>query len=237
MIIWTLATGSEADLDKHLIQLASNVLSDDELSRAQRFQFEADRNRFVAAHALCRLMLSSQAEFEPSFWEFAREQRGRPYVVNSQLPMDFNLSHTTGMVGCALSTAGRVGFDLEYCLRPVNIDSLARRKFAPEESEDVLSFSDERQRDRFFRYWTLKEAYIKVTGRGLHQSLDSFCFDLNGSSPMCRVNGQCLDQYRFGLIPAGSTHQAAWAFETSKKQPVTPEVVHLDLDAFQEMLG
>lgn len=236
MIIWTLATGSEADLDKNLIQLASNVLSDEELSRARRFKFEADRNRFIAAHALCRLMLSSRGELEPSFWEFGREPEGRPYVINSQLPLDFNLSHTTGMVGCALSTLGRIGFDLEYCLRPVNIDSLARKKFAPEESKDVLSFSDEEQRDQFFRYWTLKEAYIKVTGRGLRQSLDSFCFDLKGSDPQCRVNGQCLNQYKFGLLSAGNTYQAAWAFEVNKEQNLTPEVIHLDPEAFQGML-
>jgi len=237
VIIWTLATGSEAGLDRYLIQLASHVLSKDELSRAQRFQFDADRNRFILAHALCRLMLSSEGEYEPSFWEFGIEPQGRPYVMNSQLPLDFNLSHTSGMVGCAVSTFGRVGFDLEYCLRSANIENLVKKKFALEESEDVLSLSDQEQRNQFFRYWTLKEAYIKATGKGLRQPLDSFCFDLKDSSPRCRLNGQRLNQYKFGLVSAGNDYQAAWAVEIDKKQNLAPEIKHLGLEVFLDMFG
>jgi 4'-phosphopantetheinyl transferase len=236
LIIWTLATGNEAGLDQRLIQLASGILSEEERLRARRFQFDADRNRFLLSHALCRLMLSSQGEYEPAFWQFDREIQGRPYVTNSISPLDFNLSHTRGMVGCALSTSGRVGFDLEHRLRAVNISRLAEKKFAAKETEDVLALSDKEQRDQFFRYWTLKEAYIKVTGRGLREALDSFCFDLTSAHPRCQLGDQNSNRYSFGLFSASQEHQAAWALEAREKQTLLPEIHNLSLKEFQEML-
>tara|TARA_R110002073_G_scaffold93832_2_gene218769 strand:- start:529 stop:1242 length:714 start_codon:yes stop_codon:yes gene_type:complete len=236
MIIWTLATGDESILEKGLIQLASTVLSKDEISRAQRFQFVPDRNRFILAHALCRAMLSSQGEHEPSLWEFDREIHGRPYVTNSQLPMDFNLSHTCGMVGCAISALGRVGFDLENCQRSVDYARLAEKKFSKTESNDVLSLSGQKQREQFFRYWTLKESYIKLTGKGLREALDKFSFDLTGTQPACQIKGRSQEQLGFGLFSAGNIHQAAWAIESDVREARQPEIIQLDLKAFEEML-
>jgi 4'-phosphopantetheinyl transferase len=236
MIIWTLATGDQSSLEKGLIRLASNVLSMDEISRAQRFQFESDRNRFILAHALCRIMLSYQGDHEPSQWEFDREIHGRPYVTNSQLALDFNLSHTSGMVGCAISTMGRVGFDLEDCRRSVDYARLAEKKFSITESKDVLSLTGQAQSDQFFRYWTLKESYIKLTGKGLREGLDSFSFDLTGTQPTCQIKDRYQDRFSFGLFFASKNHQAAWAIESDIKQFQQPEIKQLDLVEFEKIL-
>jgi len=236
MIIWTLAIGDEASLGKGLVRLASNVLSKDEFMRAERFQFESDRNRFILAHALCRVMLSSQGEHEPSRWEFDREANGRPYVTNSQLPLDFNLSHTSGMVGCAISTLGRVGFDLENLCRSVDYTRLAEKKFAASESKDVLSLTGQEQSKQFFRYWTLKESYIKLTGKGLREALDRFSFDLTNTQPSFQVDGRYQDRFNFGLFSVRDSHQAAWAIESDYKHFQQPEITNLGIKEFEEVL-
>jgi len=236
MIIWTLATGDEASLEKDLVRLASDVLSKDEILRAERFKFESDRNRFILAHALCRVMLSSQGEHEPIMWEFDREIHGRPYVTNSQLPLDFNLSHTRGMVGCAISTLGRVGFDLENCKRSVDYVRLAEKKFSSCESEDVLSLAGKQKNTQFFRYWTLKESYIKLTGKGLREALNSFSFDLATTQPAFQVDGGFQDRFRFGLFSASDNHQAAWAIESDIEHFQQPEITYLGLKEFKEVL-
>ena len=56
---------------------------------------------------------------------------------------------------------------------------IANRYFAPEESSIVHAAPPDQARHLFFRFWTLKEAFIKATGEGLIRPLDSFAFTLD----------------------------------------------------------
>ncbi|MCC6621519.1 MAG: 4'-phosphopantetheinyl transferase superfamily protein [Deltaproteobacteria bacterium] len=89
-----------------------------------------------------------------------------------------NLSHTDGLVALAVS-ATPVGVDVEDRQRPGRTVELADRFFAPSESRALRALPPERQRDRFFDLWTLKEAYIKARALGLAIPLASFAFDLD----------------------------------------------------------
>lgn len=84
----------------------------------------------------------------------------------------FSLSHSGYRVMCVISTAP-VGCDVELVKdRNMNI---ARRFFTEEEYADIMEQPDDSAKaDRFFRYWTLKESFIKCDGRGLGMPLDSF---------------------------------------------------------------
>ena len=48
----------------------TSLLEPDERSRAERFQFERDRNAFVLAHALLRRVLSRYERVQPDSWRF-----------------------------------------------------------------------------------------------------------------------------------------------------------------------
>lgn len=54
--------------------------------------------------------------------------------------------------------------------------SVAEHFFAPPEVAELASLPPERRQDRFFEYWTFKEAYIKTRGMGLSLPLDKFSF-------------------------------------------------------------
>ena len=42
-----------------------------------------------------------------------------------------------------------------------------------------MKIEDEHKRcEEFYRLWTLKESFMKVTGLGMKLPLDSFCFQL-----------------------------------------------------------
>lgn len=57
---------------------------------------------------------------------------------------------------------------------------------AREEYEAVLMReTEEERRDCFFRYWVLKESFIKATGRGMALPLNSFSICL-GEPPVLR---------------------------------------------------
>ncbi len=81
----------------------------------------------------------------------------------------FNISHSGEYVLCAVSEAP-VGCDIEKAENaPFEItDSV----FLPSERKYIAEAqSDEDKSRRFFRLWTMKESYIKMTGEGLGEFL------------------------------------------------------------------
>lgn len=77
----------------------------------------------------------------------------------------FNISHSGDVAMCAVSNCP-VGVDVQV-ERDFD-EGICRRFFLPREADFVLNESDPCQkREKFFRIWTLKEAYVKMTGGGL----------------------------------------------------------------------
>jgi 4'-phosphopantetheinyl transferase len=153
------------------------MLDAEELARADRFVFDADRDIFTAAHALARAMLSEAAGRPTTFWRYVKGAFGKPALAPecAEGGLQFNISHTHGFVACALARDDDIGVDTEASDRRTNF-AIADRFFAPEEARVVQALPPGRQACVFFRFWTLKEAFIKATGEGLRRPLDSFSF-------------------------------------------------------------
>jgi len=172
--VWT-ATTEEAG--RHL-QEYRTLLTADETARAERFWRDADRARFVIARALVRTMLSRYVSVPPHGWRLRIEAHGRPEIDNlppSAPDLRFNLSHTEGLVACAVTVGRDVGIDVEWVQRTLTHD-VADRFFSEQESADLRALPKDEQPMVFFDYWTLKEAYIKARGLGLALPLGQFTF-------------------------------------------------------------
>jgi 4'-phosphopantetheinyl transferase len=155
------------------------LLSADERAREGRFHFDADRERFVIGRALIRLQLSRYLGGDPRGWAFVTNAHGRPEMLatDGPVPLGFNVSHTRGMVACALASTRDVGVDVECVDRALTHD-VADRFFAPAEVVALRALPTMDQARVFFDYWTLKEAYIKARGMGLALPLRHFAFRL-----------------------------------------------------------
>jgi len=166
------------------------VLDADEQARAARFHRDSDRALYRAAHVLLRNALSRQAAPPPAAWRFVRGAHGRPEIDTDVCPdtggLRFNLTHTPGLVCCALTRNLTVGVDAE-CLRRVrDARALAERFFAADEAAAVAAAGppgSAAEALTFQSLWTLKEAYVKAVGRGLSLGLDRFAFRLAGDTP------------------------------------------------------
>lgn len=161
------------------------LLSADELERAGRFHFDRDRDCFVLGRALTRLQLSRWLGGDPRAWRFVTNLHGRPELAGSAgrtLPLGFNVSHTRGLVACAVADTRDVGVDVERVDRHLTHD-VAERFFAPREVADLRARPSAEQARVFFDYWTLKEAYIKARGLGLALPLAHFAFTLSAEGP------------------------------------------------------
>jgi len=160
-----------------------------ERSRYERYRFPRHRHEYLVAHALLRSCLSRYAEQPPQDWRFSINAYGQPeiQVEQGEPPLRFNLSHTEGLVTCAITRAADVGIDVEYGGQPVRAEDLAAiaaAHFAPVELAELARLTGIAWRHRFFDIWTLKEAYIKAQGKGLSLPLQQFALRLQPGGPV-----------------------------------------------------
>jgi 4'-phosphopantetheinyl transferase len=192
------------------------LLSEAERARWTRYVAPDARIQYLVSRVLVRTILSRYAEVSERAWQFEANRYGRPYVSQPRAwrGIYFNLSNTTGLVVCAIAKECDIGIDVENVTRTLDVDELAPTVFASKELADFRRSAPEHRRNRFFSYWTLKEAYIKARGMGLSLPLDSFWFDLGGPSPLLHVTEQCGDRperWRFYQYAPTVEHRMAIA--------------------------
>jgi phosphopantetheine--protein transferase-like protein len=168
----------------HLLRTESFPLADAErnflpfLPAAERGEYgrlggEGRRGEFLASRLLLRGLFSAYLEREMDDLEFLKGDHGKPYLKGS--PLEFNLSHTEGLVACCF---GRhpVGIDVEKLDLAAwpgeRWKPLAERFFSAEERGYLSSQPEENQAASFFGIFTLKEAYVKCCGYGLSRELN-----------------------------------------------------------------
>ena len=97
--------------------------------------------------------------------------RGKPYFPDSDL--HFSISHTPKRVFCLLSDRP-VGLDAEGMDRNIDL-KLAQKILSP--TEKAVFDGSEDKRTTLLKFWVLKEAYAKLTGRGWGSYLYETDFD------------------------------------------------------------
>ena len=149
---------------------------------------------------LVRTALSHHGGIDPRDWSFGAGEHGRPFIAGPVQPdLDFNLTHTEGMIVCLVASIPGAGVDVEFLPRRNDTAGVARHFFAPQEQAGLP--------ERFFDYWTLKEAYIKARGKGLALPLDGFWFDISGAEPVIAFDERIPDD------------PARWRFQTLSLSP------------------
>ena len=151
----------------------------DRQARADRFRFEDDRKRCLCADMLARRMLAKIADVSPADISFTQGDKGKPYA---NVPFFFNVSHSGDFVLCAVSDVP-IGADVEH-IKPFRAGMVARY-FTEIEAAYVWGNSpapDGNATDpaicaRFYRVWTAKEAYVKMTGTGISTDLSAVSYD------------------------------------------------------------
>ncbi len=168
-------------LDPGSLEECRAWLSTDELERLQRFTHVESRRQFLVGRALLRGMLSRYTGRDPHALEFRYNSYGKPTLKTpAEPPLEFSVSHTRGLVVCAVAACGALGVDVE-CARTVsNPLEFARRFFAPAEAAELASLPAARRKAAFLEFWTLREAFVKARGVGLMTAPADFAFSLSG---------------------------------------------------------
>jgi 4'-phosphopantetheinyl transferase len=160
-----------ADLDT--VDAETDVLSDDELERADRFRFDRDRRRFVAARSALRRTLARYVDAGPAELSFQYGPYGKPDVPGA--PVSFNVSHSGSCALFAFGPRFELGVDVEVLDHALVDDLLvARQFFSPREVEALRAHVPSARPRAFLRCWTRKEAFVKARGEGLNLPLQDF---------------------------------------------------------------
>jgi 4'-phosphopantetheinyl transferase len=198
----------------------TELLSRTEIDRAAKFYFEQQRNEYIAAHALTRRMLSEVGGGAPKDWVFSIGHWGKP-IIEGRNDLHFSLSHTDGLVACAISREVVLGIDAEPTNRECFFD-VALRFFAPEEQIWLMSLPKASRSRGFLRLWTLKEAFVKATGMGLSYGLENFVVLFDPLRVSLGNEGQAT-QWRLYERIVGESHALALAWSGPDAEIVTLE--------------
>jgi len=161
-----------------LLKQYKALLTKDERIKQQRYRFDKDKHSALITRAFVRDLLSYYADVNPNDWRFSKGEKDKPEIINPPIPLRFNISHTDKLIICAVMLNDDIGCDVENTKRNTDPLLIAERFFSPSEVAELFALPDNKQRSRFFDYWTLKESYIKAWGLGLSIPLADFSFDI-----------------------------------------------------------
>ncbi len=202
------AVVADLDVGRDRLRRMRETFSAREQQRFQSFAHEQHRARWGASRGILREVLSAALGIAPADVAFRFGAHGKPFVDG----LRFNISHSGARALIALAQV-EVGADVELP-RARRTDDIARRFFAPGEVQRLFTVADPAvRRDQFFRLWTCKEAFLKVTGEGLSRSTRSYEIELlaGGSARINWANGipDASARYSVYLVEPGDGYRAA----------------------------
>ncbi|KAJ8880360.1 hypothetical protein PR048_016829 [Dryococelus australis] len=159
--------------------LASACIQEEEKVRIGKFVFRSDAKASLVGRLLMRKYVSSATGIPYSEVNFLRDEMGKPYVLNPLV--NFNVSHHGDYVVLAGELASnKVGVDVmkfEYKTGKElkEFFSTMSRQFTPQEWGHIrgpIGTPASKQVVMFYRYWCLKESYLKAVGTGISVDLN-----------------------------------------------------------------
>ena len=169
-----------------------NTVSKYRQQKINAYKNRKDKNLSLGAGILLKYSLKSLGLSEKDM-VYGNGKYGKPYFKNEP-DIYFNISHSDRYVLLAVSDR-EVGCDIE---KVDSIDlKIAKRFFNIDEYNTILSLHNtEEQKRKFYRFWTLKESFIKATGYGMNLPLDKFCISL-AEEKICVNCSDIKKQYTF----------------------------------------
>ncbi|WP_290763187.1 4'-phosphopantetheinyl transferase superfamily protein [Fibrobacter sp. UBA4297] len=177
--------------------------------KAMSFKFPKGKMQSLGVGLLLK-QACRDAGFDGADNHIAYGENGKPYLLDFP-DVHFNLSHSGERVMCVISPF-EVGCDVEIIKG--DRGKLAERFFKPEESAWIKHFETlEAQSEAFYRLWTLKECYMKVTGRGLSLMPDMFALHMDERENVLLFHGGDRLEYSFREIDLHDGYRYAYCIK------------------------
>ena len=189
-------------------------LTDYERQTVSKFSGPRERE-YLSSRWLIRQAIGKAAGVSP---DICSPVSGRPNASGTPEGWRLSLSHSHGLSACATRAGSAIGLDLEPCQRHSQWQKVVKRWFSPVEQEWLLREDDAHT---FLKVWTLKEAWLKATERGIAGNLQTLevrkNFELYGDQPEQDWQAACcyIEGYLVTAVYRGS-------------RPVLPDIILLE---------
>uniref|UniRef100_A0A5B7AJU2 holo-[acyl-carrier-protein] synthase n=1 Tax=Davidia involucrata TaxID=16924 RepID=A0A5B7AJU2_DAVIN len=207
----------------HDFSFAMSFLPQQDHSSITRFVKMEDRKRALVSRLLQYALVHEVLGIPFDEIIIKRTAEGKPYLecdkVNWGFPnFNFNVSHHGDYVAIASEPICLVGLDIVSHFIP-------EKETVPEFIQNFSSYFSSLEWDKiinagtcdemlneFYRYWCLKEAFVKAIGTGVGYRLDSVEFHhTSWTNLFVKVDGKELKDWRFWLFELGKRHSVSVA--------------------------
>jgi 4'-phosphopantetheinyl transferase len=209
------------------VERLMRVLSDAELVRARRFCFERDCKRFIVGRGLLRIILGRYLAISPGRLQLHYSVAGKPTVSAAQAGqgIEFSVSHSRGLILCAVTSNRKIGIDIERVRTVPNCDHIAKHILSLREYAVFRALPPTQRQRAFLCAWTRKEAYLKARGEGLSRSLNEVDVSLAPFEPARQLSiqreSQALCRWSLQELAPAPGYIAALASEGDDAPPVS----------------
>ena len=175
--LWPIFLDPEISVVHELEQL----LTADELARADRFVTAELRRRFVVCRGRLRQLIGRATSQPAAKVRFRYEMWGKPQLAPESTkalkPVQFNVSHSASRALIALA-ATPVGVDIEVPREPFHYRAIASQVLSETEQENWAALPPKSRDAAIIQLWVCKEAILKALGLGIAEGLRKISFPL-----------------------------------------------------------
>ncbi len=212
-------------LPNNLTFEVGKTLSPAELRKSAKYRFQKDRLVYLSGRGMLRKLSSEMLKIPTDQLVIKEGQFGKPYIEGYERKLPFNVSNSGSMISIAFDFSGRdIGLDIEVINKSQDYWEWAGHYFSRKECDMIYSHRD------FYRFWTMKEALLKVTGVGMVDDLNTL--DMSGKMNRIAVQDERLlpfkdkaftlytfdnEQIAFSIGVAGAQHSEHLAANNKSK--------------------
>lgn len=199
--------------DSEMWQQALSNLPAQRMEKVRRYKYHEDKARSIAAGFLLGYTLKKECGL--TSWELAYGEQGKPYFKDVE-GFHFNLSHSENYVLLGIDD-NPCGVDIQK--KKVLRSGFAKRFFHPRELEYGIQKSsiartnknneivqtnnspDDISVDIQMEIWSMKEAFMKYSGKGMSRNLLSFSVVPLLAGEIMEEEGRNVVGASFSLLP------------------------------------
>lgn len=184
---------------EHFMANLAAQLSPEKKEVYHSLRIKEDRLRLITGDRLLREVLAAKCGKDPMEIRFIYGVHGKPAMCEDESGFFFNLSHSGMYVAAAVSDKN-VGIDIEQIKPLRDFISVAEVFMSELEYTYFKTLSGNQLSLYFYRLWSAKESFIKNTGNGIFEGLQSVSIDFSAEPIRVYKNGKHLPEYLFKEI-------------------------------------
>lgn len=159
--------------------------------KIRKYHFFKDKIRCLLGELILSYALRNEYNISDKL-EFKYNKYGKPYLQNIN-DIYFNISHSGEWVICAISDC-ELGVDIERIQKHVPNWTYI---FSEVEQQMIEEWKKLGKAELFYKFWTLKESYIKAIGQGLNMPMNTFSIQLLNNQIILNTREKVCSEYNF----------------------------------------